>query len=213
MRPLAEFTHYEILDLSPGATPFEIRRAYKGAQEIYREDSIVSYSFFSEEERKEILARIEEAFSALMNEKKRAAYDQMLIQQGVIREEAQYLGACKRPSTPASIQSDEGTKPPPAELRRKAAENPVVQEILSREVLTGMDLKRLRTELGVSLEHISEKTKIRTGLFQFIEENNFDELPSRLHLKSFLKAYAQFLQLDPESIVNRYLKQDEIVSG
>lgn len=209
MRPLCELTHYELLDLSPGATPFEIRQAYKLAQEVYREDSMVTYSLFSVEERKEILVRLEEVFSTLINEKSRAAYDQLLIQQGAMNEEAQYWGYRKKPA-PADLNRAGGamkTPPLPEERNLQSAENPVVKEILSQEVVTGMDLKRLRTELGVSLEQITERTKIRSSLFQSIEEDQFDQLPSRLHLKSFLKAYVQFLHLDPESVVNRYMKR------
>lgn len=206
MRPLAELTHYEILDLPTGATPFEIRQAYKTALETYSEDSIVIYSLFSGEERKEILARIEEALATLINEKARSAYDQMLIQQGAMKEGSQYGSARKKlaavgsnGSTDTASQS-EGEKP-------RAVENPVVKEILSQEVLTGMDLKKLRTELGVSLEQIAEWTKIRPGMLRCIEEDQFSELPSRLHLKSFLKAYVQYFHLNPESVVDRYMKR------
>ncbi|MDO8957996.1 MAG: helix-turn-helix transcriptional regulator [Deltaproteobacteria bacterium] len=161
---------------------------------------------FSGEERKEILARIEEALATLINEKARSAYDQMLIQQGAMKEGAQYRSARKRlapvgsnGSTDTASQS-EGEKP-------RAVENPVVKEILSQEVLTGMDLKKLRTELGVSLEQIAEWTKIRPGMLRCIEEDQFNELSSRLHLKSFLKAYVQYFHLNPESVVDRYMKR------
>jgi len=70
-----------------------------------------------------------------------------------------------------------------------------------------MDLKRLRTELGVSLEQISEWTRIRPGLLRCIEEDQFNKLPSRLHLKGFLKAYVQYLHLNPEFVVDRYMKR------
>jgi curved DNA-binding protein CbpA len=206
MRPLAELTHYEILDLSTGATPLEIRQAYKTASEVYSEDSMVIYSLFSDEERKEILARVDKAFATLSNERARSEYDQMLIRQGAMKEGSQYWSAGIRVapvdgsgSTDPAFQS-EGEKP-------QAVENLVVKEILSQEVLTGMDLKRLRTEMGVSLEQIAERTKIRPRMFRCIEEDQFNELPSRLHLKSFLKAYVQYLHLNPESLVDRYMKR------
>ncbi|MFH1757869.1 MAG: helix-turn-helix domain-containing protein [Pseudomonadota bacterium] len=206
MRPLAELTYYEMLDLSPGATPFEIRQAYKIATGVYGEESIVIYSFFSEEERKEILTRIDEAFATLINEKARCAYDQMLIQRGVIKEGSQYGSPRKRLGVVASNSSTETASRPEAE-KCGAVENPVIKEILSQEVLTGKDLKRLRAELEVSLEQIAEWTKIRPGMLQCIEEDQFNQLPSRLHLRSFLKAYVQFFHLNPESLVDRYMKR------
>lgn len=206
MRPLAELNHYEILDLSTGATPPEIRQAYKRALEVYSEDSMVIYSLFSSEERKEILARVDEAFATLIDGKARYQYDQMLIQQGVIKEGSEYrsprerMASVNSNSLPDAASQSEGEK-------RHPLENPVVNEILSQEVLTGMDLKRLRTELGVSLEQIAAWTKIRPGMLQFIEEDQFNKLPSRLHLKSFLKAYVQYFRLNPESVVYRYMKR------
>ena len=206
MRPLGEFTHYEILDLPVGATPFEIRTAYKRALELYSEDSLVIYSFFSAEERKEIRVRVDEAFAALIDERARYEYDQRLIQQGVIEEGSHYRNAGRKVALVGSDSSANLASHPEGE-KTQAEENPVVKEILSREALTGMDLKRLRMELGVSLEHIAEWTKIRPGMLQCIEEDRFSELPSRLHLKSFLKAYVQYLHLNPESVVGRYMKR------
>ncbi len=199
MRPLAELTYYELLDLSPGATPFEIRQAYKMATGVYGEESIVIYSFFSEEERKEILIRIDEAFATLINEKARSAYDQLLIQKGIMKEGSQY-------GSPRERLAVGGPNRPGAE-KNGTAENPVIREILCQEVLTGKDLKRLRSELEVSLEQISVWTKIRPGLLQCIEEDQFHQLPSRLHLRSFLKAYVQYFHLNPDPLVDRYMKR------
>ena len=130
----------------------------------------------------------------------------MLFQQGALNERPQYRSTGEKlaplgssGSTDTASQA-EGEKP-------QAVENPLVKEILSQEVLTGMDLKRLRTELEVSLEQISAWTKIRPGLLQCIEEDRFNELPSRLHLKGFLKAYVQYLHLNLESVVDRYMKR------
>jgi DnaJ-class molecular chaperone len=195
-----------MLDLSSAATPFEIRQAYKIATGLYGEESIVIYSFFSEEERKEILNRIDEAFATLINEKTRCAYDQMLIQSGVMNEGSQYGNPRKRLGVVGSSSSTE-TGPRPEAEKSRTIGNPVVKEIISQEVVTGKDLKRMRMELEVSLEQIAEWTKIRTVMLQCIEEDRFNELPSRLHLRSFLKAYVQFFHLNPETLVDCYMKR------
>jgi DnaJ-class molecular chaperone len=208
MRPLAELTHYEMLDLPAAATPFEVRKAHKRALEVYGEDSLVTYSLFSAEERKKIRVRLDEAFATLSNEKDRYEYDQRLIQKGVIEEGSEYRSVGKKGIAAGSDGSadtpsqSEGENP-------QGLENPVVKEILSGEDLTGLDLKRLRMEMGVSLEQIAEWTKIRPAMLQSIEEDRFYDLPSRLHLKSFLKAYVQYFHLNPESVVGRYMKRIE----
>jgi DnaJ-class molecular chaperone len=206
MRPLVELTHYEMLDLPAAATPFEIRKAYKRALEVYGEDSMVIYSLFSAEERKEILVRLDEAFATLSNEKDRYEYDQSLIQKGVIEEGSEYRSLGKKGAAAGPAGSAD-TPSQPEKESPQGMENPVVKEILSGEDLTGLDLKRLRMEMGISLEQIAKWTKIRPGMLQSIEEDRFYDLPSRLHLKSFLKAYAQYFHLNPESIVSRYMKR------
>jgi curved DNA-binding protein CbpA len=204
MRPLAELTHYEILDLPPQAAPPEIRQAYKTALELYGEDSPVIYSLLASEERKEILARLEEAFATLINEETRHEYDQMLIRQGAMKEGTQYRSIRRNLIAPG-YDRPSGAAFTPGKPR--VGENPAVEAILSQEVLTGSDLKRLRTELGVSLDQISEWTRIRPGLLQCIEEDRFNGLPSRHYLRGFLKCYLQCLNLNPESMLERYMKR------
>jgi curved DNA-binding protein CbpA len=208
MRPFFDLTHYEILDLPVEATSFEIRRAYKSALEVYSEDSLAIYSLFFPEERKEILTRLDEAFATLINEKARCEYDQMLIQRGVLKEGSEYRSINKKAASRGFEGSADPASQPDGE-KPQGVDNPVVKEILTREDLTGTDLKRLRMELGVSLEQIAKWTKIRPGMLRSIEEDRFYELPSRLHLKSFLKAYVQYFHLNPESLVSRYMKRIE----
>ena len=62
MRKFKELNYYEIFEIPINASTFEIRHAYKEALSIYGADSPISYSFFTEEESKEILDRVEEAF-------------------------------------------------------------------------------------------------------------------------------------------------------
>ena len=85
--------------------------------------------------------------------------------------------------------------------------NQNLQDILAQDILTGKDLKQLRLEMGLSLEQISDRIKVRTGLLQSIEEDQFDQLPSRLHLKSYLTQYVQCLRVDTDAVVRRYLKR------
>ena len=75
---------YELLEVPVNATSFEIRQAYRNALSIYEEDSMISDSFFTDEERNIILRRIEEAFSTLIDKGHRATYNKELAGSGVI---------------------------------------------------------------------------------------------------------------------------------
>ncbi len=212
-KPFDRQNHYEVLDIPPNATPFEIRQAYKAALQIYQASSLASYSFFSDEERGRILSRLEEAYLTLMNNEARAEYDGLLVTRGEIArseiaEGPPFRKAQPKP-VPVIVMKDykDSRAPDPADPVKPPAANPVVAGIMEQDVLTGADLKRLRTELGISLKEIAGLTRVRIGLLHAIEEDQFDQVSSRLHLESFLKAYAHCLHLDAEKVVSRYMKR------
>ena len=78
MRNFEELNYYEILEISIDASPFKIKRAYKNALEVYGKNSLLTYSLFSEEERVNILRRIEDAYNTLIDKSKRTAYNESL---------------------------------------------------------------------------------------------------------------------------------------
>jgi len=84
MKRLEELTYFEILEIPIHASSFEIREAYREALAIYSEDSLSTYAFFDDEERKKVLDKIEAAYSTLVDEKRRAEYERRLVREGRI---------------------------------------------------------------------------------------------------------------------------------
>lgn len=68
----------------------------------------------------------------------------------------------------------------------------------------GEYLKSLREERGVSLEEISESTKIALANLRFLEEDRYDLLPPSVFVKGFIRSYTETLGLDPEDNVRRF---------
>jgi DnaJ-class molecular chaperone len=209
MKKLNDLNFYELLEVAFDASPFEIHHAYKEMFQLYHEDSLASYSFFSGEEREEILAKLNEAYSTLMDEKKRSPYDQLLIERGILDEERQYqrdrkqlslMPNSKHPSVDTALRIRD-------RLKTMVSSNPVIQELLAHDALSGSDLKKIRDELGVSLEEIAETVKVRMVYLHAIEEDQFEKAPSRIFLKGFLRAYAQYIGLDADTVSSRYLKR------
>jgi cytoskeleton protein RodZ len=69
----------------------------------------------------------------------------------------------------------------------------------------GETLKRERQLRKISLREVSEATKIGLRYLEALEENRFDQLPGGLFNKGFIRAYAKFIGLDGETLVNVYL--------
>jgi len=209
MKKLQDQHFYELLNVEFNASPLDISRAYKELHELYREDSLASYSFFCKQERQEILAKLQEAVSTLMDEDKRYRYDRLLIERGILPEERQFQAEHRalRRASPSNHFIRNPILKITDELKALIASNSVIQEILSYDILSGKDLGRIRRELGISLDVIGEITKIRPIFLRAIEDDTFDIAPSRMFLKSYLKAYAQCIGLDANIVANRYLKR------
>jgi cytoskeletal protein RodZ len=70
----------------------------------------------------------------------------------------------------------------------------------------GKFLKRERETRSISLEEISNFTKIKEHHLKAIEEDRYEVLPPSLYVKGFLMGYARYLALDPRDIVLQYEK-------
>jgi DnaJ-class molecular chaperone len=84
MKNFDGLNYYEILKIPANSPSFEIKRAYEDALSIYNENSLVTYSLFSNKERDNILKTLKEAFLMLTDENKRAEYDSILGDSGQI---------------------------------------------------------------------------------------------------------------------------------
>lgn len=68
----------------------------------------------------------------------------------------------------------------------------------------GSCLKRQRESSGYALKEVAEQIKIRIGYLEAMEEDDLSALPDGPYAKGFVKAYAQFLGLEPEKVWNQY---------
>ena len=69
----------------------------------------------------------------------------------------------------------------------------------------GETLKREREKRKISLREVSEATKIGVRYLEAMEANQLESLPGGLFNKGFIRAYAKFLELEPEAVVSSYL--------
>jgi len=209
-KDFAQLNYYEILDIEPNATALEIRGAYNTALQMYQADSLVSYSFFSQEERSRILGLLEKAYFTLINETQREKYDHELTEMGIISIKEKGSAFKRDPVNIFDInrQKDNSAmlKNYNAELKMKVSENQRINEILSRPDISGADLKTIRNELGVAIEKIHQETKIRLDYLNYIEEDEAKKLPAAVFLKGFVKAYLRSLYIEPaDEISARYM--------
>lgn len=209
IKSFGELDYYELLRVPYGASSFEIRQAYKHALVIYEESSLATYSLFTEDERKTILANVEKAFLTLIDAEKRTVYDKNLASIGEIPEELLTKKEQKKAIPLFQINKTKNKGNELSGIRKKIKEKGAGNlrgAMLERDLISGEDLKNLRESLEIELEEMFQATKISPTTLEAIEKDRIDNLPPKVYLKSFLKSYAEALQLDARQIVEKYLR-------
>jgi len=70
----------------------------------------------------------------------------------------------------------------------------------------GAKLKQQREQRGITLEEISQNTKIGSRFLRALEEDRFDQLPGGIFNKGFIRAYARSVGADEEEAIAGYLE-------
>jgi cytoskeletal protein RodZ len=65
-------------------------------------------------------------------------------------------------------------------------------------------LRAAREQAGLTVEEVSERTKIKVPFIQAIERADFERLPGEFFTRAFLRTYARELHLPPDEIVAAY---------
>ena len=69
----------------------------------------------------------------------------------------------------------------------------------------GEKFRKERERKGISLDDVSNVTKISSRMLLAIEQEHFDQLPGGVFNKGFIRAYAKHLGMNDEEAVNGYL--------
>jgi transcriptional regulator with XRE-family HTH domain len=69
----------------------------------------------------------------------------------------------------------------------------------------GQLMTETRKHLGLSREQVSERTHIPAYYVRMIESDSYDAIPDQLYLLPFFRRYADFLGLDAQKVVSRFI--------
>jgi hypothetical protein len=73
----------------------------------------------------------------------------------------------------------------------------------------GETLRKARELREIDLREISDATKINVRYLEAIEENRFESLPGGVFNRGFIRAYANYIGLDAQAIVDNYVHDAE----
>jgi transcriptional regulator with XRE-family HTH domain len=71
----------------------------------------------------------------------------------------------------------------------------------------GVRLRRERERRQIALSSISANTKISAALFESLERGDVSRWPSGIFRRAFIRAYAEAIGLDPDTVAREFLEQ------
>lgn len=194
MKRILEQSYYELLEISPSATPEEIEKAWERARLLYGPRSLAAYSLLTPEVAAELAARIDQAYEVLLDPEARAAYD---ARHPV--EDPRQARAAPEPAPPPP--------PPPPAPPQPTVESPRPFVPPEGAVWTGELIRQAREARGLSVAQMSERTKLSRAHIEMVEAERFAELPVAVYLRGIVMCMARELRLDGQKVARSYLER------
>jgi curved DNA-binding protein CbpA len=185
---------YDVLELTPDATPQEIRSAYLRLKSAYSKDNIAHYTVFSREDTETMLQNIENAYMMLSNPERRRHYDQN-----------QGLRVADTFSADAMGMTVDPKPPQPSTVPPQPQTNDLEAMIQNEENWNGAALRRMREARRISLEDLSDYTRISRIYLQALEDDDFNKLPALVYVRGFLQQVSRRLKLPADAVSASYL--------
>lgn len=198
----SKFNYYDILEISPHCIQHEVTTAYERLRSTYSGDNPAIYSVFSEQEARQYLKMVEEAYSVLGNKTLRALYDEK-IGQGLGKRENVSFEALQTESK--TVFNEMPKKVSTFKITYQTDEK-IESEIKSRAEWDGDFLKKIREYKRVPLEKMSEITKISSFYITAIEQMEAGNLPAPVFVRGYVGQIAKTLGLNEKSVADSYMK-------
>lgn len=211
---MTDRNYYEVLGVPTDASPEEISRGHQQARLAFSPDGAAMYSLLSEDECAQMLELIDEAFSILYDSRKRSEYDKAkgITNQAVENSSIEDFNLQEKLNSiaeqPAPKKNDE-TKINRLVAKKRFSLDYDVNEDFEKEIeqtteFTGEFLKKIREYKNVTIDRLSDMTKISRSYLVSIEEENIEKLPANAYTRGFIYQYAKCLKLSPDLVASSY---------
>lgn len=200
MQDTSRYNYYEVLEVKANAPQHEVTVAYERARNTYSGSNPAIYTIFSEQEARELLTVIEEAYQVLGNKILRNIYDQRLLSGLSSLNDLTYASILE-----ASQQTFPETKPEKVVPTYKKDEE-FEREILAREEWDGSFLQKVREYKQISVRQMSEITKINPYYVTALENMDASSLPVVVFVRGYAVQVAKALGLDEKKVADSYMK-------
>lgn len=180
---------YELLEVYPGASEEEVRRARKRIREWFGADGLAGTGACDPAELEDYSRRIEDAHATLLDRSKRREYDRRAFPDGFPSAPDRTSG--RRDSIAGTVTATRDSLPD--------------VELADDQIVDGDFLGRTRKALGVELVDICNRAKISVAYLEAIEQERFEDLPEAVFTRGFVMEFARFLKIDPQRAARDFM--------
>ncbi len=200
MQATSRYNYYEVLELTANAPQHEVTTAYERARATYSGGNPAIYTIFSEQEARELLTVIEEAYQVLGNKVLRSIYDQRLMSGRSSLNDLTYASILE--ASRQVYPEPKSEKATPAFRKDEAFE----KEIARQTDWDGTSLAKVREYKQISVAKMSEITKINPYYVAAIENMDASNLPAIVFVRGYVVQIAKALGLDDKKVADSYMK-------
>lgn len=197
---VARFNYYDILEIDPHCPQHEVTAAYEKAKSTYSTDNTAIYTVFSQQEARELMTLVEEAYAVLGNKTLRSLYDEKVSQSLVKHKHVSYDSLL----TESKVHAPKIETPSYHKMEFEA--DPAFEkEIAECQQWDGAFLRKIREYRNYSLERLSEITKISAYYINAIEKMDADNLPASVFVRGYVSQISKVLNLNEKQVCSSYM--------
>lgn len=200
MQGTSRYNYYEVLELTANAPQHEVTTAYERARSTYSGENPAIYTIFSEQEARQLLVVIEEAYQVLGNKILRNIYDQRLLSGRSSLNDLTYASVLEASKT---IFPEAPTEKPQATYKKDEA---FEKEIAAQENWDGTGLRKVREYKKITPQRLSEITKINAYYITALENMDASQLPATVYVRGYVAQIAKALGLQDKKVVDSFMK-------
>ena len=175
-----------------------------------QKSSLAIYGLIAQEERQEMLDRLENAFTILSDPVRRRQYNTSIglswhqLQMDRLPPTAAEKPLAEETNLWSKATSWLGHRRTPDETQPVAPEAPREFHSSDYSLSTGRYLKSVRKLKGLTLQEIADVTKISRRYLEALEAEQYERLPGGAYVTYMLGAYAKSLNLNPETVIQDF---------
>lgn len=197
-----KFNYYDILEINPHCPQHEITTAYDRAKLTYSGENPAIYTMFNPEEARELLKMIEEAYSVLGNKTLRSIYDEKIGQK---RPHADLTFEALQAESKA-VFNEAPRKPVTTSAQQYTIDPKFEEDLKTKTDWSGDDLKKVREYKKLTLDRLSQITKISSYYINAIEKIDCANLPAPVFVRGYVSQISKTLGLDEKRVCDSYMK-------